>query len=345
MTRDQLFQAEAYAYHLPQELIAQHPVSPRDSSRLMVINRSDQSIAEVPFSELPKLLEKGDRLIFNDAKVFPARLLGKRTTGGAADLLLSEKLEEGTWKALGRPAKKLRPGSKIIFSETFSCEVVENCGEGELIVRFSYTGDFYEQLQLYGQMPLPPYIRDGVEEPEDRVRYQTVYAQEPTAIAAPTAGLHFTEAVFDQLKTKGIHNTTVTLDVGIGTFRPVQADDIRNHRMHHEKFRITENAAAELNQKEGRRICVGTTSLRTVESATRESDVIQPGEYATDIFIYPGFQFRYADALLTNFHLPKSTLLMLVSAFAGYELTMKAYKKAVDDRFRFFSYGDAMLIL
>lgn len=335
----------SYQFALPEELIAQYPCTPRDHARLMVIERKTGNISEIQFKELPTLLQAEDHLIFNDTRVIPARLIGKRATGGECEIFLVRRLPDDSWEALAKPGKKLRVGDRVRFSEEFSCEILETLENGNKRVSFDCRADFDTLLMQHGQIPLPPYIQRAVDS-ADAERYQTVYATQAGAIAAPTAGLHFTHDLLEKLKSLGVHQTTLTLHVGLGTFRPVQTEDIRQHQMHAEQFIITPQAAAELNQhKEGRRkICVGTTTCRALESAWTPRG-IDAGEYNTNIFIYPGYHFKYVEALLTNFHLPGSSLLMLVSAFAGYDLTMEAYARAVRERYRFFSYGDAMLIL
>lgn len=335
-----------YLYDLPNELIAQYPCTPRDHSRLMVVDRSKGLISEMVFCELVDFLKKNDSLIFNDTKVIPARLSGRKSSGGVLEVFLLEKQPDGTWMALTKPAKKAHLGSTIFFSDSFSCEVVENLTDGAKRIRFHYEGDFNAVLAQHGQMPLPPYIRRK-SNAQDETSYQTVFAKNPGAIAAPTAALHFTPELIQALTAKGVSQTHLTLHVGIGTFRPVQTEDIRQHEMHSERYEISSEAAKQLNlQQRGRyRICVGTTTCRTLEFASDNQGEIRPGLGSTNIFIYPGYTFKYVSSLLTNFHLPGSTLLMLVCAFAGYELTMEAYAKAISDRYRFYSYGDAMLIL
>lgn len=313
----------------------------------MIVDRAKGDISEIVFRELRDFLESGDHLIFNDTKVIPARLIGTRTGGGASEIFLVRPISNDMWEVLVRPGKKLKVGSRVVFSELFSCEIVERLPDGGAYAVFHYEGEFYQALERHGQIPLPHYIRREVDSAVDNSRYQTVYASQPGAVAAPTAGLHFTQEMMSHLKEKGVHQTTVTLHVGLGTFRPVQAEDIRDHVMHAERLNITPEAAVELNRRQSgsRRICVGTTSCRALEAVATEGGVIVPGDYETTIFIYPGYSFKYAKSLLTNFHLPGSSLLMLVSAFAGRELIKEAYLKAVKEKFRFFSYGDAMLIL
>lgn len=337
----------SYQYDLPEELIAQSPCTPRDHSRLMVVDRKNETINEMKFFELKDFLRKGDSLVFNDTKVIPARLFGSRVTGGVTEIFLTKYLGHDLWEVLARPGKKLKIQDLVIFGEDFKAVVMESLEDGRKIVRFQYEGDFEKLLEKYGQIPLPQYIKRSPENEIDKERYQTVYAKSRGAVAAPTAGLHFTTDLLEDLTKKEIHQDFVTLHVGIGTFRPVQVDDIRDHKMHREKVIITDFSAERLNSRpeNSRQIIVGTTCCRSLESTVNEEGLILPGEFETDIFIYPGYQFKYVKHLLTNFHLPGSSLLMLVSAFAGYELMMEAYKKAVKEKYRFFSYGDAMLIL
>lgn len=340
------FSIQSYQFPLPEELIAQFPCTPRDASRLLVLNRSKGTIEECVFRDIPSFFESTDRLIFNNTKVIPARLYGIRPTGGQVEIMLNRVRADGAWEAMARPGRKLQIGSKVIFAEDFSCVIEEVLENGLRVVRFNDTHDFDQKLIKYGQLPLPHYIkRDNVSE-LDNERYQTVYAQNPGALAAPTAGLHFTPEIFKVLEEKGVARDYLTLHVGLGTFKPVQVDDIRNHHMHYEQILIPEALAKTLNSpRRGREICVGTTSCRAIESAADETGFIREGSYDTNIFIYPGYRFKRVDHLLTNFHLPGSTLLMLVCALGGYELVMEAYHKAVEKKFRFFSYGDAMLIL
>ncbi len=335
----------AYQYDLPNELIAQYPVTPRDHSRLLVIDRHSGNMEEMKFYELADFLQNGDRLVFNNTRVIPARLFGKKETGGAVEFLLMEPLGEDRWDVLARPARKLKVGVRVIFSDSLACRVLEEKEGGVRVVQFEYEGDFEEILANTGEMPLPHYLNREEDKAFDPERYQTVYAKESGAVAAPTAGLHFTDELINRLVNKGVTRTEVTLHVGMGTFRPVMVEDIREHKMHHERFYISDQAAKELNQTAAREICVGTTCCRTLESAALENGMVQAGGGNTDIFIYPGYTFKKVQSLLTNFHLPGSSLLMLISAFAGYELTMEIYEKAIRDRFRFYSYGDSMLIL
>lgn len=342
-----LFSTSAYHFDFDESLIAHYPANPRDSSRLMLIERQTGTIRELVFHEIYDILEKGDQLIFNDTKVIPARLIGKRAGGGQAEVFLLKPIADGSWEALVKPGKKLREGSTVQFGEDFSCRIIGTREDGSRQIQFSHVAPFEEMLDRYGRIPLPHYIKREADQQIDRERYQTVYAANPGAVAAPTAGLHFTAPLLDRLSAKGILKEQVTLHVGLGTFRPVQVEDVRQHQMHTERCIITPSTAARLNVREGvkRRICVGTTSCRTVESAATSEGLITPGSFDTNIFIYPGYEFRWMQGLLTNFHLPGSTLMMLVSAFAGYELIMEAYRKAVKDKYRFYSYGDAMLII
>lgn len=341
------YKLSSYDFSLPRELIAQYPCSPRDHSRLMVIDRKSGQMTEMVFRELVDFLNSGDRLIFNDTKVVPARLIGRRLGGGVSEVFLVRPLHENTWEVLARPGKKLRVGSKVIFGEDFSCEIVELFPDGSRRIRFLHEGNLESKLIKYGKIPLPHYIRGGEANETDIENYQTIFASQSGALAAPTAGLHFTKEMLSRLIEKGVYQTSVTLHIGLGTFKPVEASNILEHKMHAEHLMVTAKAAEELNlYKEGkRRICVGTTSCRALESISTEQGMITPGAYETNIFIYPGYHFKFVEAMLTNFHLPQSSLLMLVSAFGGYELIREAYRKAVKEKYRFFSYGDAMLIL
>lgn len=336
---------QAYQYQLPEELIAKYPVTPRDHSRLMVIDRESGSIEKFYFYQIADFLTAGDRIIFNNTKVIPARLKGQKHSGGKVELFLIESLGESTWSALAKPAKKLNAGVEIHFSDDLKAKVLDEKEDGIRIVEFEFAGDFQQVLSNHGEMPLPPYIKRGELKTFDQERYQTVYATQAGAVAAPTAGLHFTKELIEKLKVKGVEIVEITLHVGLGTFRPVAVSKISEHKMHTENYFITQETAVALNKPAKREICVGTTSCRTLESSVNNQGLICPGNGSTEIFIYPGYQFKRVGSLLTNFHLPGSTLIMLVSAFAGYDLTMKAYRQAISDRFRFFSYGDAMLIL
>lgn len=342
-----MYSLENYFYELPPELIAHYPCHPRSASRLLVIERKTGRMHEMMFHDLTHFLEKGDSLIFNDSKVFPSRLLGNRPSGGKAEVLLIKKTSEGTWEALVKPGKKLGIGSKVIFGDGFSCEIVDVLPDGRRIVHLDFKGDINEALDQFGHIPLPVYIRRPDIPEVDKISYQTVYAKNPGSVAAPTAGLHFTQEMLNELGQKGISQHHLTLHVGLGTFLPVKAENIREHKMHVETFSISKETADQLNNKskDKRNICVGTTTCRALESVANNEGIIQAGLFDTDIFIYPGYKFKYVNHLLTNFHQPGSSLLMLVCAFAGYELIMEAYQKAIKERFRFFSYGDAMLIL
>ena len=334
-----------FDYFLPEKQIAQVPADPRDSSRMMVLSPKTQTIEHRHFYQLDEYLTDGDVLIFNDTRVIPARLIGVRQpTGGKAEVFLLRQLERDRWEVLVKPGKKMRVGSVIMFGHELSCEVLEHTDFGGRIVKFSYEGIFEEILDRLGTMPLPPYIHETLEDPE---RYQTIYSREKGSAAAPTAGLHFTESLMDRLRKKGVHLGFVTLHVGLGTFRPVQADEIEDHVMHSEFYSIPTETAdlIRMAKQEGRRVvAVGTTSIRTLESAAVDHGMIEAKQGWTNIFIYPGYQFKIVDAVITNFHLPKSTLIMLVSAFAGREFTLQAYRTAVEENYRFFSFGDAMLI-
>jgi len=349
MSKD-LHLLSSYQFNLPQELIADYPCNPRDHSRLMVIDRASQNFTEMKFCELKDFLGKGDSLVFNDTKVIPARLIGTRQTGGLAEIFLTNRLPgfDNIWEVLAKPGKKLKINDKVLFGDDFCAEILDSLDDGRKLVKFHCQSENFDTLlDKYGQIPLPAYIKRSVESQVDKERYQTVYASKAGAVAAPTAGLHFTNELIHDLEAKGVSKSFVTLHVGIGTFRPVQVDDIRQHRMHHEKVEISEATAIALNSKskDKKQICVGTTCCRSLESSVNEQGLIRSGSYETDIFMYPGYKFKYVDHLLTNFHLPGSSLLMLVSAFAGYELVMEAYKKAVKEKYRFYSYGDAMLII
>ncbi len=335
-------------YDLPKELIAQDPLEDRSSSRLMCLDRRTGEIRHHIFREIPSLLNPGDCLVLNNTKVIPARLLGvKEDTGASVELLLLKRLpdRESTWETLVRPGKKCRPGARLSFGGgLLKAEVLDVVDDGNRYVRFEYEGVFEEILDRLGQMPLPPYITHTL---KDRDRYQTVYARYDGSAAAPTAGLHFTRDLLKEIREKGVDIAQLTLHVGLGTFRPVKTDDLTQHHMHTEHCMINEETAAKINaarQRGGRVIAVGTTSCRTLESMADEDGRIRSGEMDTSIFIYPGYTFKGIDALITNFHLPESTLVMLVSAFAGKDHIMAAYEEAVREKYRFFSFGDAMFI-
>lgn len=343
------FSLASYQFHLPEELIAQYPVTPRDTSRLMVIERSSGTITEVPFYEISRFLQKEDCLVFNNTKVIPARIYGTLKGGGTGELLLIRQLSQddpSVWSAFVRPGRKLKKGGQLFFKDGASCTVLDVEEEGERILKFTYShASFEDFLSQNGEIPLPHYIRNGEASDTDTQQYQTVYAARPGAVAAPTAGLHFTESLLDRLASQGVERSFVTLHVGPGTFKPVQVEDIRSHKMHREEFWVEPEEAEKVNKCQGKIVAVGTTSCRALESSANEQGKVIPGHYLTDIFIYPGYSFKRVDALLTNFHLPGSTLIMLVSAFMGAELTKEAYQKAIQERFRFYSYGDAMLII
>ena len=335
-----------FYYDLPQELIAQDPLEERSSSRLLVLDRKTGEREHRVFREIVDFLHPGDCLVVNNTKVIPARLMGvKEGTGAGIEVLLLKRCEDNVWETLVKPGKKARPGARISFGEgLLTGEVLEVVEEGNRRIRFTYEGIFEEILDRLGQMPLPPYITHQL---KDKNRYQTVYARHEGSAAAPTAGLHFTPELLEAIKEKGVKLAHVTLHVGLGTFRPVKVEDVAKHHMHSEFYMIEEEQARLINETKGaggRVICVGTTSCRTLESAADEKGVLHAGSGWTDIFIYPGYGFKLMDALITNFHLPESTLLMLVSAFSGKEQVMAAYEEAVKERYRFFSFGDAMLI-
>ena len=332
-------------YDLPEELIAQTPLQQRDASRLLVLDRDTGMIAHKHFYEILDYLQPGDCLVMNDSRVLPARLLGQRPTGGAVELLLLKDMGEKRWECLAKPGRKMQVGQAVIFGDgELSATVVDVMDDGNRIVEFHYEGIFLEVLERLGKMPLPPYIK---EELHDRERYQTVYSREVGSAAAPTAGLHFTEELLDKIRAKGVTTAFVTLHVGLGTFRPVKAEEIGEHHMHSELCMMSAETARILNDTKrngGRVICVGTTSCRTLESLVNPDGSFESKSAWTDIFIYPGYAFKAMDGLITNFHLPESTLVMLVSAFAGRENVLNAYNDAVSQRYRFFSFGDAMFI-
>ena len=335
-----------FYFDLPQELIAQDPLEDRSASRLLVLNRETGAVEHRHFKEITSYLRPGDCLVLNNTKVIPARLMGvKEDTGAAIEVLLLKRRENDVWETLVKPGKKARPGAKLIFGDGYlKAEVLDVVEEGNRLIRFDYEGIFEEVLDRLGEMPLPPYITHKL---QDKNRYQTVYAKYEGSAAAPTAGLHFTEELLAYIEEMGVHIAYVTLHVGLGTFRPVKADNILEHHMHSEHYEVTPETAEMINRTKesgGRVICVGTTSCRTVESAADENGRVQPGCGDTEIFIYPGYRFKVLDCLITNFHLPESTLVMLVSALAGRENVLAAYREAVEERYRFFSFGDAMLI-
>ena len=335
-----------FYYDLPQELIAQDPLEDRSSSRLLHLSMKDGSVEHRHFTDILDYLKEGDCLVVNDTRVIPARLYGhKEETGALIEILLLKRKENDIWECLVKPGKKARPGAKIVFGDgILKGEIIDVVEEGNRLIQFQYEGIFEEILDQLGEMPLPPYITHKL---EDKNRYQTVYAKNDGSAAAPTAGLHFTQELLQKVQEKGVKIAHVTLHVGLGTFRPVKVDDVENHHMHSEFYVVEEDQAKLINDTKkqgGRVISVGTTSCRTLESATGEDGVLRAGSGWTEIFIYPGYQFKMIDGLITNFHLPESTLMMLVSALAGKDRIMAAYEEAVKERYRFFSFGDAMLI-
>lgn len=335
-----------FYYDLPERLIAQDPLLKRSDSRLMLLDKNTGEIEHSVFNKLPEYLKSGDCLVINNTKVIPARLIGKKEgTGGAVEILLLKRIGADVWETLVKPGKKLRTGARVSFGGgILKAEIMDVLEDGNRHVKFEYDGIFEEVLNELGEMPLPPYITHKL---EDKNRYQTVYAKYEGSAAAPTAGLHFTSELLETIKNMGINIASVTLHVGLGTFRPVKVDDVTKHHMHTEFYSVTREAADMINETKargGRIICVGTTSCRTVESCSDENGIVYPGQGNTDIFIYPGYKFKVLDALITNFHLPESTLLMLVSALAGKDNIMHAYEIAVKEEYRFFSFGDAMFI-
>ena len=336
-----------FFFELPEELIAQDPLADRSASRLLVLHKDSGETAHRIFKDITQYLKPGDCLVLNNTKVIPARLIGKKEdTGAAVEVLLLKRREKDVWETLVKPGKKCRPGTKLVFGEgVLKAEVLETVEEGNRLIRFSYEGIFEEVLDKLGEMPLPPYITHKL---TDKNRYQTVYAKYDGSAAAPTAGLHFTAELLQQIESMGVKTAYVTLHVGLGTFRPVKTDNILEHHMHSEYYEVSEEAAEKINLTKaegGRIVCVGTTSCRTVESAAGEDGRVSAGCGNTEIFIYPGSRFKVLDALITNFHLPESTLVMLVSALAGREKVLAAYAEAVRENYRFFSFGDAMLVI
>lgn len=335
-----------FYYDLPKELIAQTPVEPRDSSRLLILGRNNGEIEHKHFYDIIEYLHEGDLLVINDSRVLPARIFGiKEETGARVEFLLLKQISGNKWETLCKPGKKAKEGTKFTFGDgLLKATVVEVKDDGNRVVDFECDENFFAALDKIGQMPLPPYI---TEELKDKERYQTVYSHELGSAAAPTAGLHFTKELMDRIREKGINIANVTLHVGLGTFRPVKVDDVTNHKMHSEHYEVPEETAKLIKQTKengGRVIAVGTTSCRTLESVATQYGEIIACDGFTDIFIYPGYKFKVLDGLITNFHLPESTLIMLVSAFAGFDNVMNAYKNAVDEKYRFFSFGDAMFI-
>lgn len=343
-----ILKVDLFDFHLPEELIAQTPLEQRDASRLMVLNKETGNVKHHMFHDLLDYVQEGDCLVLNDTRVLPARLFGtKEDTGANIEVLLLKQTQGDTWETLVKPAKRVKEGTVISFGDgrlTAVCK--ETSDQGGRLLEFNYEGIFYEVLEQLGEMPLPPYIKERL---DDQERYQTVFAREQGSAAAPTAGLHFTEEMLEQLKTKGVHIAFLTLHVGLGTFRPVSVDDLEEHDMHSEFYQVSEGTAALLNsvrEKGGRIISVGTTSTRTLETiATEHNGKFVASSGWTNIFIFPGYEFKAIDGMITNFHLPKSTLIMLVSALAGRENVISAYEQAVAEKYRFFSFGDAMLIL
>ncbi|GAB1807003.1 tRNA preQ1(34) S-adenosylmethionine ribosyltransferase-isomerase QueA [Priestia megaterium] len=343
-----ILKVDLFDFHLPEELIAQTPLEQRDASRLMVLNKETGSVKHHMFHDLLDYVQEGDCLVLNDTRVLPARLFGtKEDTGANIEVLLLKQTQGDTWETLVKPAKRVKEGTVISFGDgrlTAVCK--ETSDQGGRLLEFNYEGIFYEVLEQLGEMPLPPYIKERL---DDQERYQTVFAREQGSAAAPTAGLHFTEEMLEQLKEKGVHIAFLTLHVGLGTFRPVSVDDLEEHDMHSEFYQVSEGTAALLNsvrEKGGRIISVGTTSTRTLETiATEHNGKFVASSGWTNIFIFPGYEFKAIDGMITNFHLPKSTLIMLVSALAGRENVISAYEQAVEEKYRFFSFGDAMLIL
>lgn len=339
---------DLFDFHLPEELIAQVPLKNRADSRLMVLDKQTGAIQHTIFKNIKEFLRKGDCLVLNDTKVLPARLFGvKEDTGAKIEVLLLKQLEGDQWETLVKPAKRVKEGTKLSFGDGLLTAVCKETAEhGGRTLEFSYEGIFYEVLNELGEMPLPPYIKEQL---DDKDRYQTVYAREPGSAAAPTAGLHFTETLLNEIRDMGVHIAFITLHVGLGTFRPVNVDDVLEHEMHSEFYMMTEETAHLLNEVRnsgGRIVSVGTTSTRTLETiAAQNNGIFTEGSGWTSIFIYPGYQFKAIDGMITNFHLPKSTLIMLVSALAGRENILRAYNTAVAERYRFFSFGDAMLII
>ncbi len=334
-----------FYYDLPEELIAQTPLEPRDSSRLMKIDRISGDIIHDHFFNLSEYLREGDLLVMNDSKVFPARIIGvKEETGVVCEFLLLEQHGNDEWEAIVRPGRRLKRGARVIFSDELTGEVLDVLPDGNRIVKFYFNGVFFDILDRIGQMPLPPYITEKL---KNKDRYNTIYCRETGSAAAPTAGLHFTDRVFESLKNKGVDTSFVTLHVGLGTFRPVKEENILDHKMHVEHFSIPEITAEKIaahKKSGGRVIAVGTTSCRTLEACAQKYGEVRACSESTGIFIYPGYEFKVIDGLITNFHLPESTLIMLVSAFLGREKTLAAYRTAIEEKYRFFSFGDSMFI-
>lgn len=340
------FVVSDFDYHLPDGMIAQYPTENREESKLMIVNRKENSISIDVFKNILNYLNINDFLVMNETKVIPARLVGKKPSGGKIEVLLLEQVDEHTWKCLVKPGRRLKIGSEMILGDLLHGKIIEWGDKGERLIRFSYDGDFFKIIDEIGRVPLPPYIKREATD-LDAERYQTVFADKQGSVAAPTAGLHFTPQLLNTLKSNGISSAKVNLRIGLDTFRPVMVEHIEDHTMHTEYCSIHQAESVKINNamEKGKNIAaVGTTSVRTLESFAKGRHIAS-GNKHTDIFIYPGYSFKIVDKLITNFHLPRSTLLMLVSAFAGYEFIMKAYQKAIDENFRFYSYGDAMLIL
>ena len=341
----QKLSTDMFDYELPKEFIAQTPAEPRDHSKLLVYERQTDAVRHRHFYNLPEYLRAGDVLVINETRVLPARLMGRRETGGVIELLLLNRREKDIWETLARPGRRIRPGDRLVFSEGLSADVLESLEDGGRLVRFNYDGVFEEILDALGQMPLPPYITERLENKE---RYQTVYSKETGSSAAPTAGLHFTPELLNKIREMGVKMVPVLLHVGLGTFRPVKVRDVAEHKMHSEYYSLSPQAADAINKAKasgGRIISVGTTSTRVLETVCGEDGVIRARTGWTDIFIYPGYKFKCVDCLITNFHLPQSTLLMLVSAFCSREQILEIYEEAKKEDYRFFSFGDAMLII
>lgn len=339
-----LLKKSSYNYYLPEELIAQTPVEPRDSSRLLVYDKKNDVIEHKIFHDIVDYLNKGDILVVNNTRVLPARLYGFKETGAKIEILLQKRVDLKTWEVIARPTKRLKPGQVVTFSENLSCKIIEIGDFGSCKIEFNFQGVFEERLIEVGQVPLPPYIHEKLNNKE---RYQTVYSKIEGSSAAPTAGLHFTNELLEKIKAKGVKIVEVLLHVGLGTFRPVKEENILNHEMHSEYIEMTEENAKIINNAKdnGQRIiAVGTTSVRVLEACADDNGRVIPAKKETNIFIYPSYKFKIVDALITNFHLPESTLIMLVSAFTGYDNTMKIYDVAVKEKYRFFSFGDAMFL-
>ena len=333
-----------FDFNLPEELIAQHAVEPRDHSKLLVLDKKNKTREHKKFFNIIDFLKKNDVLVINRTKVIPARLFGKKETGSVMECFLLKRYDLYTWEVLLKPAKKLKLGQKIIFSDELSAELVEIKEDGNRVLKFEFEGRFEEILDRLGEMPLPPYIDEKL---EDKNRYQTVYAKEGESVAAPTAGLHFTEELLEKIREKGITIAEVFLDVGLGTFRPVQVENILEHNMHSESYRVPKETADIINKakKNNQRIiAVGTTSVRTLESVVNEDGIVEAKEGDTSIFIYGDYKFKVVDGIITNFHLPKSTLIMLISAFGGKEFVFESYEEAIKEKYRFYSFGDSMFI-